>query len=239
MSVTIPKQNTPVMDRDSPELMSKPWWVALQNWAQAFNVLAALDFVFGGSTLTTIGAIPVVTAAGILGQSSLSDDGTAVSGTEPLHIDTGATPADSQIALAANLLGALQLLCYAADLSEIVFDVNYTGSALIARNATTARISKIGGKLNFHYGFGQTVGNPLTDAVSATLDLATGKWGFLQAAPAEVVDVTGNVNATGVYKKGGVAGISATAVLAKLTTLGANGSLTVSGGIITAYTAPT
>jgi len=34
-------------------------------------------------------------------------------------------------------------------------------------------------------------------------------------------------------------GINATVVLAKLTTSGANGSLTVVNGVITAYTAPT
>lgn len=41
------------------------------------------------------------------------------------------------------------------------------------------------------------------------------------------------------YKVGGVNGITATVELAKLTTGGANGTLTVVGGIITGYTAPT
>jgi hypothetical protein len=40
------------------------------------------------------------------------------------------------------------------------------------------------------------------------------------------------------YKKSGVAGITATVTLAKVTTGGAAGSLTISGGIVTAYTAP-
>lgn len=247
----IPPQPTPALDDRAgdpslPSLVARTWYLFFNAVVNSMSAMltellriAALDFVFGGSKLTTIGSIPKITAAGVLGESSLADDGAFVSGTEPLHLDTGAAPADSQVALSANALGALELLCYQADLCEILFDIKYIGAALIARNAKISRISKIGGKLNFHYGFGQTVGSPISDAVSATLDLATGKWGFLNASPAEVVDVTGNVNATGVYKKGGTSGISTTAVLAKLTSLGSNGSLTISGGIITAYTAPT
>jgi len=50
--------------------------------------------------------------------------------------------------------------------------------------------------------------------------------------------VTGSCAAAG-YAVGATAGIDATVALAKLTTGGANGSLTVTKGIITGYTAPT
>lgn len=52
------------------------------------------------------------------------------------------------------------------------------------------------------------------------------------------VQVTGSINATS-YRVGAVAGASGTISLAKLTSTGANGSITVSGGIITAFTNPT
>ena len=53
------------------------------------------------------------------------------------------------------------------------------------------------------------------------------------------VTVTGNTNTTGVYQKAGTAGITQVVVLAKITGGGANGSFTSTGGIVTAYTAPT
>lgn len=53
------------------------------------------------------------------------------------------------------------------------------------------------------------------------------------------VEVTGNINTSGIYKKGGVSGISTTITTAKLTPAGANGSMTFSGGILTASTPAT
>ncbi len=40
--IDIPKQNAHVMDRDSPELMSKPWWVALKSLPAAIIALAGI-----------------------------------------------------------------------------------------------------------------------------------------------------------------------------------------------------
>jgi hypothetical protein len=53
------------------------------------------------------------------------------------------------------------------------------------------------------------------------------------------ISVTGTVDASSAYKIGGTTGLTATIALAKLTTLGTNGSLTLVGGIPTAYTPPT
>lgn len=53
------------------------------------------------------------------------------------------------------------------------------------------------------------------------------------------IDTVGNCNVSGVYQKGGFSGLSTTVTLAKLTALGFTGSMTFSGGILTAYTPPT
>jgi hypothetical protein len=49
--------------------------------------------------------------------------------------------------------------------------------------------------------------------------------------------VTGSINATG-YEVGGVTGVSGTITIPKLTSMGSNGSITVTNGIITAFTNP-
>lgn len=58
-------------------------------------------------------------------------------------------------------------------------------------------------------------------------------------AKAARVDITGDTNTTGVFRKGGTAGISVAITTAKLTGGGANGSMTFSGGILTSQTAAT
>jgi hypothetical protein len=58
-------------------------------------------------------------------------------------------------------------------------------------------------------------------------------------SPAYSLDVTGDVNCSGIYRRAGVAGVTATITTAKLTTAGANGSLTFSGGILTGFVQPT
>jgi len=66
-----------------------------------------------------------------------------------------------------------------------------------------------------------------------------GNVGINTAAPNYMLDVLGDINASGVYRKGGAAGVTTTVTLAKVTTSGANGSLTIQGGIVTGFTAPT
>lgn len=141
--------------------------------------------VRGVTILIHAGAIPKV-AAGTLTESSLTDDGSVVRGTEPLAVDTGTTPAVSQLQLSANGLGALQLLSYAADNQEILFDCIWDGSALLAAHTETMRVVKTNSKLSVYGATGQTVGDPVTDVELFSIDLATG-----------------NSNTIGVYKVNG------------------------------------
>jgi len=181
--------------------------------------------------LTKVGA-----AVGTLAESSITDDGTKVSLTEHANIDTGAVPADSQLKLAANLLGALQLLCINADQLHVLFDQDWTASGYIARNASIASIQKHLAQLIIRGATGQTVGSATVDAAYVTIDLATGDVGFGgNVAPAYAVDATGDVNASGVFRKAGTPGISVTIATSKINQLtGAPGSMTFIGGILTA-----
>lgn len=190
--------------------------------------------------LKTINKIPKIVSVGLLGESSLSDNGILVSSTEPISVDTGTTPANSQVTLSANALGTLELLSYAAGIQEILLDCSWVGSTLIAKNATTCRIVKSNDKLFIRYASGQTVGNAVTDTIAFTLDLTSGDIGLGgQTSPSYAVDTTGYINASTGYRIGGTAGITQVATLAKLTVGGTNGSLTIVGGIVTGYSNPT
>jgi hypothetical protein len=170
----------------------------------------ALDTVRGGGALTHVGRLTKVSAAGVIGESSLTDDGSKVSGTEPLHLDAGATPANAQLALRANLLGSLSLLCYAADNVQIGLDLEEIGGVNTCANAVVARILKNNGLLYFQGAAGQTVGtgvgtggNPAI-ASYMIIDLSTGFVGFGgNVTPAYAVDATGDANVSGVYRVDG------------------------------------
>ena len=51
--------------------------------------------------------------------------------------------------------------------------------------------------------------------------------------------VDGNLNVKGNIESNGTAGVSGSVTLAKLTTMGTNGSLTFTKGLITSYSSPT
>jgi hypothetical protein len=69
--------------------------------------------------------------------------------------------------------------------------------------------------------------------------LTNGNFGVGNTAPGCTLDVGGDVNSRGIYRVGaGVAGLTEVVALAKLTTGGASGSATFTGGILTAYSAP-
>jgi len=74
------------------------------------------------------------------------------------------------------------------------------------------------------------------DALQA--NTATGG-NIFRVTAAGAVTAASTINAVGGFLSGGAAGISVTVPLAKLTTGGAQGSLTVTSGIITGYLAPT
>jgi hypothetical protein len=182
-----------------------------------------LDTVKGGPALTTVGAIPKVTAAGTLGESALSDDGTTVSSTEPVEIDSGATP-DSQLALKANGLGALAFLCYVAGNQQILFGAEYLGGVFIARDTSAARILRATNKLRFGWATGLTPGSSFTFTDAGAIDLDNGLWGFGgNITPGYPVDVTGNCNVSGVYRVAGtqVVGARGAALTAAIAAVGA------------------
>jgi hypothetical protein len=66
----------------------------------------------------------------------------------------------------------------------------------------------------------------------------TGSAAIVTVTGGNVLVNSGTINCTGGYLENGVAGLSTTVTLAKLTGSGSNGSITISGGIVTAYTAP-
>lgn len=198
-----------------------------------------IDVVRGAGGLTNVNRLTKVTAAGTIGESSITDNGTTVSTAEPVVLDSGATPARSQLLLQANALGALEAFCFAADNSKIAFDASFVAGNWVARDTSVIVILKNGDKLQFLGSAANVVGNVPTFNNLGALDLATGQWGFGNVAPAYAVDATGDVNASGVFRKGGTAGISVTITTAKLTPAGANGSMTFAGGILTAQTAAT
>jgi hypothetical protein len=57
-----------------PTITASSFFDSVQKWIR----WASLNFITGGPSLTTVGAIPKVSAAGALDESALTDDGTAI-----------------------------------------------------------------------------------------------------------------------------------------------------------------
>jgi hypothetical protein len=138
----------------------------------------SVDTVRGGTALVDVNRITKITAAGVAGESSISDDGTVVSTTEPILVDEGAAPPASQIVARANALGAISATCRGVDNSGLGFDVDLSGSAWLARNASIAMLYKNAALLAFYGSVGNTVGMAATLTTRALVDLATGFWRF-------------------------------------------------------------
>ena len=88
------------------------WYLYLSRIGQVLR-----DAVFGGQSLTTIGAVPKVTAAGVLGESSITDNAVTVTITEPVW-QTGALPAFGMTATGSTVKARMGTL--------IVGGVTYT-----------------------------------------------------------------------------------------------------------------
>ncbi len=215
---------TPKLDitpTEQPGSFRNSWYLFLESVTALSNyllvqvtALLAAGFVLGAANLTHVGRLLKVSAAGTAAESSLTDNGTVVSGTEPLHLDNGTLPKNAQIVLHANALGALGLLCLAADNLQVQLDferIDVAGTATnVAANAIVARIIKNGGLLLFQWASGQTVGTAIGTSGTAALttgmsiDLATGYVGFGgNVAQAYPVDATGDINASGVLRVAG------------------------------------
>ncbi len=215
------------------------------------SAIATTDVVLGAANLTNVGAIPKVASAGTLTESAMTDDGATNIYTTARGLIAGAAAA---ISTAAGRLyiavkgstgaGVFEAAGGAADADAVaagifqVSDSHGTNAELrlaliqVLTDGTTA--NKRGGRLKI-----ATKADNGAIAFWITLD-QTGKCGFGgNAAPAYAMDATGDVNVSGVFRVGTVAGLSATITTAKLTLAGANGSMTFTGGILTAQTPAT
>ncbi len=207
-----------VLGRMSGTLASRPADLGTNDAGFLFSATDALDYTWsggawvtldtvrGGTNLTHVGRVTKVSAAGTLTESSLTDDGAKVSGTEPLNLDTGATPAATQVLLNANGDGVLSLLCYAVDNQQIGFDMYRAGgndkSSLTA--TSVARIIKNAAKLLLHGNSPVTPNANVSTNLYITLDLATGFLGLGgKTNPAYAGDATGDHNVSGVYRVAG------------------------------------
>ena len=149
-----------------------------------------------------------------------------------VNISAGTAQATANEALAqlTRLAQALELLALAprSELGTLSAqnsdNVKITGGEISGLDSPLPVASGGSGQSSFTDGqllIGNSTGNTLT---KATLTQGSG------------ITIT---NAAGAITIGVAGGISGTATLAKLTVLGANGSLTFTDGIVTAYVAPT
>ena len=139
--------------------------------------------------------------------------------------DTAAATANEALAQISVLAQALELLALAPVRNNVELEHDVNG-ILPVKNGGTGQSTFTNGELLI----GNSTGNTLT---KATLTPGTNIT-ITNAAGAITIAVSGL--GTMAFQN---VGISGTAALAKLTALGANGSLTFANGIITAYVAPT
>jgi hypothetical protein len=130
--------------------------------------------------------------------------------------DTAAATANSALAQITRLAQALELLALAPVRNNVQLEHDVNG-ILPVKNGGTGQSTFTNGQLLI----GNSTSNTLT---KATLTSGAG------------INITNAAGAITVATSGGISG---TAALAKLTTLGTDGSLTFTDGIITAYVAPT
>jgi hypothetical protein len=221
----------------------------------------AMDDVRGGTTLLDIGAIPKVTALGILGESAMTDDGSRI-------------VIVSRVMLFDNTQG-LQEKDSAGTARAILYLGGENPDILHIRNNQRGA----GGNINFESmpaaGVGLAIDNAGNVGATASLGIgtspvihATEVANTVLAGPATgagalptfraltAADVPGSGDATTINGAAvplsagllgsnasrqliGVTGVTHTVVLAKLTTLGANGSIAFSNGLPVTIVDPT
>ena len=139
--------------------------------------------------------------------------------------DTAAATANSALAQISSLAQALELLATAPVRNNVELEHDVNG-ILPVKNGGTGQSTFTNGQLLI----GNTTGNTLTKAsLSAGANIA------ITPGPGSISIAVSGLG-TMAFEN---VGISGTAALAKLTTLGTDGSLTFANGIITAYVAPT
>jgi hypothetical protein len=138
--------------------------------------------------------------------------------------DNAAATANDALAQISRLAQALELLALAPVRNNVALEHDING-VLPVKNGGTGQSTFTNGQLLI----GNSTGNTLTKAT------------LTQGANITITNTAGAITIA-VSGLGTMAlqnvGISGTAALAKLTALGANGSLTFTDGIITAYVAP-
>lgn len=204
LPVQTPPQLVPVLDNAG--LAARIWYLFWDAAKAAINDLLA-NAVYGKPALVDVGRIPKVVSAGTLGESAMTDDGATVSSTEPIKVNVTSPVQASQVQLRAAGLGALDFLSYAADNQEILLDCYFdpTGPTYVATSTSAARIMKFNGQYRITGKAGLVVGSPFAFGTdSQNIDLTTGytRVGSTTVA-AYPLDVTGDVNTTGVYRVAG------------------------------------
>lgn len=118
--------------------------------------------------------------------------------------DSGAAPSAQQLTLKANALGGCGWLCYSADNSQLQFDCEWAGAALLARHTDAFSIVKSSGTWKLRGKTGLTVGNSFTHdtLVEAYPNLTTGGL-FVNYATASTSTTTGALVVTGGVGVGG------------------------------------
>jgi hypothetical protein len=139
--------------------------------------------------------------------------------------DTAAATANEALAQISRLSQALELLALAPVRNNVELEHDING-VLSVKNGGTSQSTFTNGQLLI----GNTTGNTLTKSTltaGANINISNGTG-----------SITISVTGLGTMAFQNI-GISGTAALAKLTSLGTDGSLTFTNGIITAYVAPT
>jgi hypothetical protein len=173
--------------------------------AQSANVDLTINT--GAQTADRTLTVPVLTGDATL--MALSETQTVTgfktfSNASGIMLDSGATPSNQQFTLKANALGACGWLCYSADNSQLNFDVEWTGAALIARDTTAFNLVKSGGTLRIRGNSGLSVNSSvsLNDLVSVSPGgsflavTATGGLGYGTGAGGTVTQGSGSGKAT-------------------------------------------
>lgn len=160
------------------------------------------DVVLGAPTLTDVNRIPKVSAAGTLGESAVSDDGTTVTALARQMAITGSTPEYKASTTGGTQPGRFAKL-WNDDNLYVALNLSFDGA-----NWNLDDTSKTGTVLRLNLGtlvvFNATAGaNPRTLTQTFTVDSA-GKVGMGgNTSPGYSGDATGDINASGVFRKGG------------------------------------
>jgi hypothetical protein len=179
------------------------------------------DAVHGASALIDVGAIPKVTAPGVLGESALTDDGSANVYATGRNVLAGETSPVSSAAGRTYLgakgnagAGALELTQTDTDATAHIIgvvqgsDANCTGPekrlAVIQFLTDGVTANNRGGLIRFGT---KPDGAGAITAWEALDNLGNHGFGG-NTSPSYPVDVTGDINVSGVFRKGGVGGVT-------------------------------